>query len=134
MDVTQKPKLTRAHVRLPPRSCSQELLLQTNRIKEKATQSEAIVRDITRDIQTLDKGKKNLMASITILKRLQMLGELAPPQPDWWTTPTWANRLALSCPSVTALSQLESLIPTKRYREIASSLAVRPGRLLPLRP
>lgn len=56
----------------------QELLLQTNRIKEKATQSEAIVRDITRDIQTLDKGKKNLMASITILKRLQMLGELAP--------------------------------------------------------
>ncbi|KAL7411236.1 Vps53-like protein [Mrakia frigida] len=74
-----------------------ELLLQTNRIKEKATESEAIVRDITRDIQTLDKGKKNLMASITILKRLQML--------------------------VTALSQLESLVPSKRYREIASSLA-----------
>lgn len=55
---------------------SQELLLQTNRIKEKATESEAIVRDITRDIQTLDKGKKNLVASITILKRLQSLSEL----------------------------------------------------------
>jgi hypothetical protein len=49
-------------------------LVQTNRIKEKALESENIVKDITRDIQTLDKGKTNLTNSITLLKRLQMMG------------------------------------------------------------
>jgi hypothetical protein len=45
-----------------------------NRIREKATESEAIVRSITKDIQRLDHAKKNLALSMTTLKRLQMLG------------------------------------------------------------
>ena len=47
-------------------------------IREKATESEAIVRNITRDIQILDLGKDNLVRSMTMLKRLQMLGVLSP--------------------------------------------------------
>jgi hypothetical protein len=46
-----------------------------NRIREKATESEAIVRSITKDIQRLDHAKKNLALSMTTLKRLQMLGK-----------------------------------------------------------
>lgn len=53
----------------------QELLAQMNRIREKATESEAIVQDITKEIQILDLGKKNLVTTITSLKRLQILGE-----------------------------------------------------------
>lgn len=45
-----------------------------SRIREKATESEAVVRDITKDIQILDTAKSNLILSMTILKRLQMLG------------------------------------------------------------
>lgn len=44
-------------------------------IREKASESEAVVRNITKDIQALDVGKKNLILSMTALKRLQMLGE-----------------------------------------------------------
>ena len=47
-----------------------------SRIREKATESEAIVQDITREIQVLDLAKKNLTISLTTLKRLQMFGEL----------------------------------------------------------
>lgn len=43
-------------------------------IREKATESEAVVRDITKDIQILDLAKKNLITSMTMMKRLQMLG------------------------------------------------------------
>lgn len=45
-----------------------------SRIREKATESEAVVRNITKDIQVLDLAKKNLILSMTTLKRLQMLG------------------------------------------------------------
>lgn len=45
-----------------------------SRIREKATESEAVVRDITKDIQVLDLAKKNLTTSTITLKRLQMLG------------------------------------------------------------
>jgi vacuolar protein sorting-associated protein 53 len=54
----------------------QELLSQMHRIREKATESEAIVRDITKDIQVLDLAKKNLILSMTALKRFQMLGAI----------------------------------------------------------
>jgi hypothetical protein len=47
-----------------------------SRIQEKATESEAVVRDITKDIQVLDLAKKNLILSMTMLRRLQMLGSL----------------------------------------------------------
>lgn len=53
----------------------QELLSQMNRIREKATESEAIVQDITKEIQILDLGKKNLVTTITSSKRLQILSE-----------------------------------------------------------
>ena len=43
-------------------------------IKEKANESEKIVQEITNDIKTLDQGKRNLTLSITVLRRLQMLG------------------------------------------------------------
>lgn len=59
----------------PVESSSQELFTQMHRIREKATESEAIVRDITKDIQILDLAKKNLILSMTTLKRFQMLGE-----------------------------------------------------------
>ena len=49
-----------------------------SRIREKATESEAIVRNITSEIQVLDSAKTNLILSMTTLKRLQMLGMLLP--------------------------------------------------------
>lgn len=45
-----------------------------SRIQEKASESEAIVNNITKDIQVLDLAKKNLMLSMTSLQRLQSLG------------------------------------------------------------
>ena len=51
-----------------------------SRIREKATESEAVVRNITKDIQVLDLAKKNLILSMTTLKRLQMLGA----SPEWY--------------------------------------------------
>ncbi|KAF9268827.1 hypothetical protein L218DRAFT_917932 [Marasmius fiardii PR-910] len=74
-----------------------ELLGQMSRIREKATESEAVVRSITKDIQVLDLAKKNLTLSMTMLKRLQML--------------------------VNALTQLEDLVQEKKYGEIAQTLA-----------
>ncbi|KAI0305491.1 Vps53-like protein [Multifurca ochricompacta] len=74
-----------------------DLLGQMSLIREKATESEAIVRNITRDIQVLDLAKKNLILSMTTLKRLQML--------------------------VNALSQLEDYVKDKKYPEITQSLS-----------
>ncbi|KAG8919927.1 Vacuolar protein sorting-associated protein 53, partial [Tulasnella sp. 408] len=73
-----------------------ELLSQMNRIREKATESEAIVQDITKEIQILDLGKKNLVTTITSLKRLQIL--------------------------MNSVSQLESLAEAKDYTQIAHTL------------
>ncbi|KAF5383425.1 hypothetical protein D9757_006101 [Collybiopsis confluens] len=78
-----------------------ELLGQMSQIREKATESEAVVRSITKDIQVLDLAKKNLILSMTTLKRLQML--------------------------VNALSQLEELVSEKKYREISQTLSARPS-------
>ncbi|KAF8070050.1 Vps53-like protein [Lyophyllum atratum] len=74
-----------------------DLLGQMSRIREKATESEAVVRNITKDIQVLDTAKKNLILSMTTLKRLQML--------------------------VNALTQLEDLVREKKYNEISETLA-----------
>ncbi|KAH6906364.1 Vps53-like protein [Coprinopsis sp. MPI-PUGE-AT-0042] len=74
-----------------------DLLGQMSRIREKATESEAVVRNITKDIQVLDLAKKNLILSMTTLKRLQML--------------------------VNALTQLEDLIQEKKYGEVAQTLS-----------
>ncbi|KIO30677.1 hypothetical protein M407DRAFT_14266 [Tulasnella calospora MUT 4182] len=73
-----------------------ELLSQMNRIREKATESEAIVQDITKEIQILDLGKKNLVTTITSLKRLQIL--------------------------MNSVSQLETLAEAKDYTQISHTL------------
>ncbi|KAI9067270.1 hypothetical protein FKP32DRAFT_1673066 [Trametes sanguinea] len=74
-----------------------DLLGQMSRIREKATESEAVVRNITKEIQVLDLAKKNLILSMTTLKRLQML--------------------------VNALSQLEDQIKERKYHDIVQTLA-----------
>ncbi|EPQ29276.1 uncharacterized protein PFL1_03031 [Pseudozyma flocculosa PF-1] len=72
------------------------LLGQLNLIREKARESENVVKEITRDIRSLDVAKRNVVASMTALKRLQML--------------------------VNGVDQLDRLTETKRYREAASAL------------
>jgi len=67
-----------------------------SRIREKATESEAVVRNITKDLQRLDLAKRNLSNSMALLKRLQML--------------------------VTALAQLEARLAAKEYPEVAHAL------------
>ncbi|KAI6040208.1 Vps53-like protein [Pisolithus marmoratus] len=74
-----------------------DVLGQMSRIREKASESEAVVRNITKDIQNLDLAKKNLTTSMTTLKRLQMLGN--------------------------ALTQLKDQVTEKRYSEVAQTLA-----------
>ncbi|KDE06776.1 hypothetical protein MVLG_02972 [Microbotryum lychnidis-dioicae p1A1 Lamole] len=73
-----------------------ELLSQVTAIRNAATESEMVVREITRDIQSLDLAKRNLVASITALKRFQML--------------------------VSAFDQLNRLAKSRRYRETAQAL------------
>ena len=50
------------------------LISHVKAIKVKAANSELMVLDITQDIKSLDLAKKNVSASITLLKRLQILG------------------------------------------------------------
>lgn len=73
-----------------------DLLGQMSRIREKATESEAVVRNITKDIQVLDLAKKNLISSMTAMKRLQML--------------------------INALTQLDELIQERKYGEVSQTL------------
>uniref|UniRef100_A0A6A7G204 Vacuolar protein sorting-associated protein 53 homolog n=1 Tax=Hirondellea gigas TaxID=1518452 RepID=A0A6A7G204_9CRUS len=56
------------------REAIQELFAKVKSIKEKANESEIMVKEICRDIKKLDYAKKNLTATITALKRLHMLG------------------------------------------------------------
>lgn len=72
------------------------LLEQLLLIREKARESENVVKEITRDIRSLDIAKRNVVFSMTALKRLQML--------------------------VNGVDQLQRLAETKRYREAASAL------------
>ncbi|GAA5844731.1 hypothetical protein JCM9279_002899 [Rhodotorula babjevae] len=74
-----------------------DLLSQVTAIRDAATESEVVVRDITRDIQSLDQAKRNLVASMNALKRFQML--------------------------VNAFDQLTRLAKSRRYRETAQALA-----------
>ncbi|CAG8566118.1 2862_t:CDS:10 [Paraglomus occultum] len=74
----------------------EELFERIKQIKEKATQSEIMVQEITQDIKSLDYAKRHLTISITALKRLQML--------------------------VTAVGQLRIMAEMKQYRETAQLL------------
>ncbi|KAI9356191.1 Vps53-like protein [Zopfochytrium polystomum] len=55
------------------KSAIRELFERIRLIREKASSSEQMVQDITRDIKSLDQAKKNLVTSISTIKRLQML-------------------------------------------------------------
>ncbi|KAF9167075.1 Vacuolar protein sorting-associated protein 53 [Actinomortierella ambigua] len=74
----------------------EQLFFKIKEIKEKATQSEQMVHEITRDIKSLDYAKRHLTLSITTLKRLQML--------------------------VTAVDQLRVMAQRKQYRESSQLL------------
>lgn len=50
-----------------------ELFTQIHHLRSGATESEIIVRDITREIKNLDIAKRNVTSSITGVKRFQML-------------------------------------------------------------
>lgn len=52
-----------------------QLFDQLEKIRKKAASSESTVREITGDIRTLDTAKRNIVGSMTAIKRLQMLGE-----------------------------------------------------------
>lgn len=52
-----------------------DLFERLETIRTKATSSEKTVKEITGDIRSLDTAKNNLVASMTMLRRLQMLGE-----------------------------------------------------------
>ncbi|XP_070571554.1 vacuolar protein sorting-associated protein 53 homolog [Ptychodera flava] len=74
----------------------QELFKRIKDIKEKAEQSETMVKEITRDIKQLDHAKRHLTSSITTLNHLHML--------------------------VGGVDSLESLIRRRQYREAANLL------------
>lgn len=73
-----------------------ELFTRVELIKSKAEQSEQMVHEITADIKQLDYAKRNLTASITALKRMNML--------------------------VSAVEQLKVMSQRRQYREAASIL------------
>lgn len=87
-----------------------------SRIREKATESEAVVRNITKEIQVLDLAKRNLSLGMTTMKRLQMLGPLS------------FHYIVFSLfilRAVSAVKQLEEQVKENRYSEVAQTLAVR---------
>ncbi|TXT07188.1 hypothetical protein VHUM_03358 [Vanrija humicola] len=84
------------------------LMTQINAIREKAAEAEAIVKAITSDIQRLDIAKRNLTRTMQTIERWSMLKN--------------------------AHQQLRALIPTTRYKDMASALAAVVQLLDPLRP
>ncbi|KAJ9126768.1 hypothetical protein QFC24_001799 [Naganishia onofrii] len=56
-----------------------QLIHQINIIREKASEAEAIVKNITSDIQRLDVAKRNLTTAITAVKRWNMMYPNRPP-------------------------------------------------------
>ena len=54
----------------------QELAEQVESIYSSAEQSERTALEMTKDVKQLDTAKKNLTETITMLKRLQMLGKI----------------------------------------------------------
>lgn len=95
-----------------------QLMQQLEQIREKASQSEAAMREITREINALDRAKRNVVGSMTALKRLWMLGESVG-QLDQDCLPLILNARA----SVNAVSSLSRLTSAGRYAAAAESLA-----------
>jgi hypothetical protein len=57
---------------------AQDLLTHIHHLRSGATESEVVVREITRDIRSLDTSKKNIVSAMTGVKRFQMLGAPTP--------------------------------------------------------
>lgn len=77
-----------------------------------------MVQDITKDIKSLDCAKKNLTASITALRRMQMLGEFL-----------WFSLIIPLCFVewiVSAVEQLRLMTGKKQFNEIYPLLQVPP--------
>lgn len=85
-----------------------QLIHQINIIREKASEAEAIVKNITSDIQRLDVAKRNLTTAITAVKRWNMM--------------------------LQASQQLKQLLSTRHFRQIANSLSAVNQLSIPLRP
>lgn len=74
-----------------------ELFTQIHHLRTGATESEIIVREITKEIKVLDLGKRNVTSSMTGIKRFQML--------------------------VNAFDQLMKQAKSRRYKESAHALS-----------
>ena len=90
-----------------------DLFTQIHHLRTGATESEIVVREITRDIKTLDLAKKNIVSSMTGVKRFQMLGRSLLLLDEGLTKKV-----------VNGFDQLTRLAKAKRYRETAQSLLV----------
>ncbi|KAK6203639.1 protein required for protein sorting at the late Golgi [Scheffersomyces amazonensis] len=75
-----------------------ELIQLMKQVRENALGTKSLIEGMTKSIQDLDRYKKNLVLSMTILKRLQML--------------------------INANNTLMNIIPTRDYKEILSLLSV----------
>lgn len=77
-----------------------------------------MVQEITQDVKSLDYAKRHLTHSVTVLKRLQMLGRKKVFQ-------FYARRATHNiCLPVTAVDQLEEMSRSKQYKESAQLLQV----------
>ncbi|WVN88398.1 uncharacterized protein L203_103607 [Cryptococcus depauperatus CBS 7841] len=85
-----------------------QLMQQINVIREKAAESEAIVKNITSDIQRLDVAKNNLVMTIQMLERWTMLRQ--------------------------AHQQLKELLPTRQYKDMSQAYSAVTELLGPLKP
>jgi septal ring factor EnvC (AmiA/AmiB activator) len=56
------------------KSTLQALYNEIQVIKDKARHAERTVQNITKDIKSLDCAKRNITQTVTVLRRLQMLG------------------------------------------------------------
>lgn len=118
-----------------------------SRIREKATESEAVVRNITKDIQVLDLAKKNLILSMTTLKRLQMLGmplkpysgllmkQLSPSQCGYPAGGFCEGKaICRDCPDTCSMLRLSTSLPICTHTRTGCWRNSNPLHILPFRP
>jgi hypothetical protein len=101
-----------------------ELFTEIHHLRAGATESEIIVREITRDIRNLDLAKKNITNSITGIKRFQMLVVAYEQLRKLANANSAAARAttAAALPSSAAPSS-EPIAESRRYKEAAQALS-----------
>lgn len=102
-----------------------ELFTQIHHLRSGATESEIIVRDITREIKNLDIAKKNITSSITGIKRFQMLlvafDQLQKQQAQSRRYKESAQALSVSCcHQGNTLAQADAAHSLQAVKELAS--------------